>query len=177
MKNKKIEWKKSSINYDELNKLSHAKLVQIENGTIRGNKNVEEGIVNKAGKSAAIVNLKNGQLERIRNLEQTKKAQYEVGKLIGKRNVINGHLDKIRQKGGLAAYQSNLKSGVFKSFREKGVEANKKPIIAIRISDNKKIKFDSIAEAARVLKLQSCNIVKFLKGKGKRVGNYIFKYK
>lgn len=35
---KNIQWKKSSIDYNELNKLSHAKLVQIENGSIRGKK-------------------------------------------------------------------------------------------------------------------------------------------
>lgn len=64
---KNIEWKKSEINYDELNELSHKQLV-IQN---IGKHNAESGLLKKISKSG--------------------------GKATGKKNVESGHMDRLNK--------------------------------------------------------------------------------
>jgi hypothetical protein len=178
MPNKKIEWGNIPMKGEEYaDKLTIKKINAIENGKNQGSINAKNGTVVKAGKAAGIVNTKNGQLDSIRNLEKTKKAQSEVGKKFGKLNVENGHLSKIRPAGGKVAGKITVESGRIKEIQKLAYQKTSKKVLATRIRDNKKFEFKSISEAGRKLNCQPSNICKHLKGMGKSVSGYTFEYK
>jgi hypothetical protein len=171
---KKEQWGNIPMKGEEYANLTIKKIIQIENGKNQGSINAKNGTVVKAGKAAAIVNIKNGQLDAIRNLPQTKKAQSEIGKINGRLNVENGHLAKIRAAGGKIGGKITVESGRIKEIQKLAYEKTSKKIIATRIKDNKKFEFKSLSEAGRKLNCGHGNISKHLKGIGKSVAGYTF---
>lgn len=104
--NKNIEWKKSSIDYNKLNKLSHADIVRLENG-------------------------KNAVLSG-----QHKKAAIEGGKVIGKRHLKNGTglfgMDDKKKKqtvinGGKAAGKLAVERGTVVKAGKASAKSKKHP--------------------------------------------------
>jgi hypothetical protein len=92
--NKNIEWKKSNIDYDKLNELTHVDLVRIENGKQTINKNRTKESCSRGGKIGG----KNGG-NKAKELklgfhsltsEERSKIGKKVGDVIGPRSHIEG---------------------------------------------------------------------------------------
>jgi len=102
------------------------------------------------------------------------------GKIGGKTNVESGQIyefQKIGCKlGGVTGGKSQALSGMLAEKRLKMVEVTSKPVVATNIKTNEQFIFSSQNEAARKLGVSSGNITSVLKGKGKTLGGYTWKY-
>jgi hypothetical protein len=109
--------------------------------------------------------------------------------LIGQQHVASGHWEKCVSLGGKACYEKhpdrikelgrvqgkiNVDDGTLKRAREAMVESTRKPVEAIKFGQS--LKFPSIAEASRQLKIPSGNINRCLKGTRKTAGGYSWSY-
>jgi hypothetical protein len=92
--NKNIEWKKSNIDYDKLNELTHQQLIRIENGKQTINQNRTTESCSKGGKIGGPIGGAKSRDEKLgyhaMSKEERIKVSKKVGDIIGPRSYKEG---------------------------------------------------------------------------------------
>jgi len=165
--NNKIEWKKSSIDYDKLNQITHKSLVSSQEKSSEWKEKISKSNKGKVVSNESKEKIKES-LKILRN-----KLSKEERKLIYANNAMLGKThseetkNKIREKAIGRIISDKQKKDISKKLSV--------PIIATNLSTGIKTEYSSQKEASKTLGLTG--ILHVLKGRSKQCGGYYFEYK
>jgi hypothetical protein len=165
--NNSIEWKKSSIDYDKLNQITHKSLVSSQEKSIEHKNKIGKGNKGKIRTDDNKVKIKEALKTKMNNLsDEDRKKIYSNKSMLGKK-----HSEDTKKKMRESALGKVISEHQKQIAREKSSIA----IIATNIKTGEITEYSSTKQAKEILGLTG--ILHVLKGRYKQCGGYYFKYK